>query len=135
MLDVLALAVVLLTGAYLLALAIVAFAAPQRAKSFLASFASSPTAHYVELVVRLLVGAAFVVGASRMQFSHAFSIFGWVVIATTIALLVMPWRWHHRFAAWSVPIATRRMALFAVGPLSAGAFVILSVVLGAGFTA
>lgn len=126
-----ALSVVLLTGLYLLALAIAAFVAPQTARSFLASFASSPTAHYLELLIRLLVGAAFVVGASHMKFSSAFSLFGWVVIATTVVLLAMPWHWHHRFAAWSVPLATRNMAVFAIGPLLAGSLVVLSVIFAA----
>ena len=132
MLDLFALILVLLTGVYLLALAAVAFVAPQRARVFLGSLASSAFAHSLELFVRLLVGAAFVLNAPKMQFPSVFSVFGWVVIVTTSCLLAVPWRWHHRFAQWSVPLATRNMKIFALGSLIAGAFVVLSVVLGTG---
>lgn len=117
---------VLLAGLYLVGLGIVALVSPQKAKLFLSGFAGSAFAHVLELFVRLAVGAALVSYAPHMRFPGVFSLFGWVLIGTTIILFAVPWRWHRRFAEWSVPIATRRMALFALGALAGGIFVLLS---------
>lgn len=124
---------VLLAGLYLVGLAAVATVSPQRAKVFLSSLASSAFAHFLELFVRLVIGAALVVYAPQMKFTRAFVVFGWVLVVTTIGLFTVPWRWHHRFATWSVPLATRNMPLLAIGSFAGGVLVLLSVVLGPGF--
>ena len=123
---------VLLAGLYLIGLATIAFVSPQRAKVFLASMASSAFAHYLELSVRFVIGAAFVMYAPQMKLANVFLLLGWVIIATTIGLLAVPWRLHHRFASWSVPQATRNMPLFALGSLAGGVFVLLCMLLGPG---
>jgi uncharacterized protein YjeT (DUF2065 family) len=123
---------VLLAGLYMVGLAALALVSPGRAKRFLSSFASSASAHFFELFVRLVVGAALVLYAPYMKFPGVFAVFGWVIVVTTIGLLAVPWRWHRRFATWSVPYATRNMRLFALGSLAVGVFVLLSVVLGPG---
>jgi hypothetical protein len=73
MIDLLALALVLLTGLYLIGLGAVSLFAPARATFFLEGFASSARAHYVELVLRLGAGFALVTYAPRMRFSAAFA--------------------------------------------------------------
>jgi uncharacterized protein YjeT (DUF2065 family) len=130
--DVLVAVPVLLAGLYLVALAAVALVSPHTAKRFLSGFAGSAPAHFLEMFVRLVVGAALVLYAPHMKFSGLFAVIGWVIVVTTIGLLAMPWRWHRRFATWSVPHATRNMRLFALGSLAVGVFVVLSVVLGPG---
>jgi hypothetical protein len=132
MADLLVSVPVLLAGLYLVALAVIALVSPERAERFLSSFASSASAHYFELFVRLVVGASLVLYAPHMKFSGVFAVSGWVIVVTTIGLLAVPWRWHRRFATWSVPYATRNMWLFALGSLAVGVFVLLSVVLGPG---
>ncbi len=42
------------------------------------------------------------------------------MVATPLLLAVTPWRVHQRFAAWSVPRATRQMALMGVGAIVGG---------------
>ena len=69
MLDMLALVGVLLAGLYFVGLAAAALAAPARAADFLQGFASSASAHYVELALRLAVGCAFILRAPRMPSS------------------------------------------------------------------
>ena len=132
MADLLVSVPVLLAGLYLVVLAAVALVSPERAERFLSSFASSAAAHFLELFVRLVVGAALVLYAPQMKWPGLFVVFGWVIVVTTIGLLAVPWRWHRRFATWSVPHATRNMRLLALGSLAVGVFVVLSVVLGPG---
>lgn len=113
-------------GLYLVGLGFVALVSPNRAKRFLAAFASSARAHVAELMVRMVVGAALVLSAPLVRFPGIFLVFGWALIGTTIALAAVPWRLHQKFATRSVPIATRYMPLVAVGALAAGAFLLVS---------
>ncbi len=104
-------------GVYLLALGLASLLQPDRTRRFLRGFARSTRAHFTELFLRLVLGVSLIVRAPAMTYSTAFEGLGWVLVATTLVLLALPWQWHHRFASWSVPLATRNMTLFAVGPL------------------
>jgi hypothetical protein len=126
----LALALVVSTGLYLVGLAAVSLLAPARAARFLLGFAGSALAHYLELLIRLLVGGAFVLHAPRMPFTSFFVLFGWVLIVTTVGLIAVPWRWHRRFARWSVPYALRSLKLVAIASLAFGLFVLAAVLRG-----
>lgn len=128
MLDALALTVVLLTGAYFVALGAAALAAPRAAGRFLLGFAGSAAAHYVELLLRLIVGAAFVVRASAIPWPGVFTLFGWGLLLTTIGLCAIPWRWHRRFAERTVPHALRHLPLLGVASLALGTFVLGSTI-------
>jgi hypothetical protein len=121
---------ILLAGLYLIALAGVALIAPRSAEGFLTRLATTPFAHFAELSLRLTVGAALILFAPRMLLPEVFSIFGWVLVVTTLGMLVVPWRWHHRFARWSVPHAARHLTLFAVGSFLGGFLLLIAVLLG-----
>lgn len=124
--------VVLLFGCYLIGFAVISFWSPERTSRFLLNFASSASAHYLELLARLLVGGAIVLSAPHMLFSRVLMIFGWVLVVTTIGLLMTPWRWHRHFARWGVPYAIGNLRLIAVASFLTGGFVIASVLLGSG---
>jgi len=128
--DSLASAVVVLAGTYLLGLGAVALVSPSKAKAFLGGFAGSAFAHYLELCIRLVVGAAFLRCAPRMLFPGLFLVFGWVLVVTTVALFAVPWRLHHRFAQWAVPLATRNLKLFAFNSFVGGIVVLVCVLSG-----
>ncbi|MBA3949937.1 MAG: hypothetical protein H0X44_08345 [Acidobacteria bacterium] len=115
---------VLAAGIFLLSLGLSSLIRPADTQRFLASIASSARAHFVEMFARLALGAAFISAAPRLKFAALFVVFGWVLVATTLVLLAVPWKWHRRFASWSVPIATRNMALFAIGPVAGGIVVL-----------
>jgi len=126
----LALIPVVLAGLYLIGLALLALAAPRAAERFLATLASTAVAHVVELVLRLTVGVALLLYAPRMLFPTVFTAFGWVLVASTLGMLLMPWQWHRRFARWSVPRAVRHLPLFALGSLGGGVLLLLAVARG-----
>jgi uncharacterized protein YjeT (DUF2065 family) len=131
MVDKLSLTIIVLAGIYLLVLAGLAFIAPSRATSFLGSFASSASAHYLELAIRLAVGAALLQYALHMQYSKLFLFIGWILIITTILLLAIPWQWHHRIAKRAVPFATAKLGLFGLSSAVFGGFVLFSALRGA----
>ena len=66
MISLLASILVLLTGLYLIGLAVALFLSPARAKRFLGGFASSAFTHYLELVLRLIAGGAILLYASEL---------------------------------------------------------------------
>jgi hypothetical protein len=132
MMNLLASILVLLTGLYLIGLAVVLLLSPARAARFLGGFASSAFTHYLELALRLIAAGALLQYAPQMLFSGFFVMFGWVLVVTTAGLLAVPWQWHYRFAQRTVPYATRNSRLLAVASFAFGGFVLASVILGGG---
>lgn len=124
-----ALAVVVAAAIYLVALGGGALVRPQVARRFLGGFATTQHLHFTELALRVLVGAALIISAPRLAFSAALLLFGWVLVATSIGLALVPWRWHQRFASWSVPQATRYLPLIGVASLIGGVGLLVVVLL------
>lgn len=132
MIDWFAWLVVLAAGLYLVGLSAILWVSPARAEYFLSGFAGSSLAHYMELVLRLIAGAAILLSASRMLFSGFFMIFGGLLVFTTAGLAAVPWRLHQRFARWAVPYATENAKLFALASFLLGGIVLASLILGSG---
>lgn len=130
MADTLALVALVLAGAYLLWLAGLCLFAPARATRFLDGFASSARAHYLELAIRLAIGAALLQYAPRMMYPDLFQFVGWVLVASTILLLAIPWHWHHAIARRAVPLATAHLRLFGLSSAAMGGFVLASILRG-----
>lgn len=124
--------VVVAFGLFLVALTGVAFAKPAIAERFLTAFASSARTHYVEQIVRLLIGAALVVLAPTMWQPKIFWLVGWAIVVSSVALMCVPWQWHHRFAERVLPIVVRHLKLCAIGPFAFGALLLYAVFAGSG---
>lgn len=122
--------IVVLSGIWLIGLATISFARPNLSKRFLGGFASSAFTHFLEVSIRIIVGTAFVIYSPQMKFSVVFTVFGWVLILTSIVLLFVPWKMHRRFADWSLPMATRSMLLFGFVSYLGGLFILFSLFLG-----
>ncbi|CAN5859159.1 hypothetical protein BH24ACI5_BH24ACI5_04090 [soil metagenome] len=128
--NLLALTLVFLFGLYLIGLAVAVWLSPATAAGFLGGFASSAFTHYLELGLRLVAGGAILRYAPQMLFSGFFVLCGWGLVLTTVGLLAVPWRWHHRFAQWTVPYAIRNLRLLAVASFAFGGFILAAVILG-----
>jgi hypothetical protein len=120
MTHALALALVACAGVFLVALGLAALLRPRLARTFLLGFAASPTKHYMELAVRFAVGCALVLASPALPGAMAFSLFGWVLLATTSLMLFIPWRKHRAFAQVSVPKALRYLPAVGLASLAAG---------------
>ena len=119
--------VVGLAGLYFLALGAASLLLRPIAMRFLLGFAGSPARHYAELGIRMVVGAAFVVAAPQAPWTWAFQVFGWLLIGTTAALLLVPWQSHQRFAQGSVPRVSRHLPLLGGMSLIAGLAILAAV--------
>ncbi|CAN5728150.1 hypothetical protein BH20ACI4_BH20ACI4_06840 [soil metagenome] len=115
--------IVLGFGGFLIVLAVLSAIMPSKAAHFLGSFASSAKAHFIEIGIRIIVGTALIFVSSEMFFSPVFYFFGWIIIATSIGLLLIPWRFHQKFSQRSVPPVIRHLKLFAFGAFTFGAFI------------
>lgn len=130
--NTLASLVVVALGLYLLALAVVSLLLPARAARFLGGFAGSARRHFLELALRLVAGSALLLRAPEMLWSGFFTVFGWVLVVTTLGLLALPWRWHQWFAQRAVPRAIAHMRLVAAAAFLLGVLVLAAVFLGGG---
>ena len=126
MIERLAPVAVLLAGLYLVCLGALSLAAPALARRFLLGFAGSRGFHYLELAVRLVVGGAFVVSAPMLRYPLAFSTFGWIIVATTVGLALVPWQWHRLLAQRTVPHALRFLPVLGLASLLLGGVVLFA---------
>jgi len=122
--SILAGVAVLLFCIFLIGLAVMIVIKPRHAEQFISSFASSARAHYIEQVARLIVGTAMVVLAPSMWYSNLFNFFGWILIVTTIGLLLIPWTWHHKLGERVIPLTLRYMKIYALGAFVLGTFIL-----------
>lgn len=128
--NLLAVAAVASAGVYLVLLGLLALAMPARTVRFLDRFASSAFAHLLELALRMLVGVSMLAVASQLRFPLAFDLFGGVLVLTTLALLFVPWRVHHRFARRATPYASNHPVAFGLASMMLGCFVLGALLLG-----
>lgn len=125
--STLASVVVVAFGLFLVGLSGVVFVRPARAERFFLSFARSARAHYTEQAVRLLIGGALVVRAPAMWQADLFRLIGWLIVVTSVGLILAPWRWHQRFGAWVLPWVVRHMRLYAVALFGVGVLLLYGV--------
>ena len=116
--------VVALAVLWLIGVAALSVFAPQKAARFLSGFASSARAHFLEQALRIIAGAGFILFASEMRYTDVFRAFGWILVVTSVLMLIMPWQWHQRFAGWVVPVVTRNLKLYGLGALMLAGLII-----------
>ncbi|MBL0180505.1 MAG: hypothetical protein IPP98_15540 [Gemmatimonadetes bacterium] len=129
LIAVVGIAGVVLFALYLLTLGGGAIIYPETTKRFLGGFATSQRTHFTELALRVVAGASLVSSAPRMAFGQGIALFGWMLVVTSLALAMIPWRLHHRFAAWAVPQATQHMTLVGIVSIVGGLAVLAALLL------
>ena len=111
---------------FFLLLGLVALIRPNQARRFLLGFAASAPKHYVELGTRFVVGGALLVVAPHSIHSTALTAFGWLLIVTTAAMALVPWRVHRRFTEAAVPHALRFLPTISVTSVVLGGLLLWS---------
>ncbi len=95
---------------------------PDRCLHILSLTASNHRVNLTEQGLRLLAGIAMVVRAPLSKLPDVFEMGGWFIVATSVALMIIPLRWHSGYAVWwskKLPFwAVRAVAPFSI---SAGA--------------
>lgn len=119
-----ALCILTIASLYLLLLGIFGLIRPKKLTDFLANFASTPGAHYLELFLRSLVGLSLLIVAPLGPLSTACRIIGWILLGTSTALLFVPWRQHRRFAQMVSPLVAT------LAPLIGASSIVAAIALG-----
>lgn len=110
---------------WLIGLGIWAMFQPRLALIGLSKMGSTNLINYTELGLRLIVGWAFIGGASLFKLPQASMIFGWFLVATSIILILIPRGWHHAYALyWSNRLKPWSVRLFMPFSISFGVFLI-----------
>ena len=130
--SVLAAIVVVVFGLSLITFTGVVFAKQAIAERFLMGFASSARTHYVEQVLRLLIGAALVVLSPAMWHPRIFWLVGWAIVVSSAGLMCVPWQWHHRFGERVQPMLVQHLRLYAVAAFAFGALLLYGLFAGGG---
>jgi hypothetical protein len=125
--EVLSGMLVMTFGVFLIGLAVLIAIKPVVAERFLRSFASSARTHFAEQALRLIAGGAMVLFAPSMWHPDLFRLFGWLIVVTAVALLLLPWRWHLEFGKRAIPSVVRHMKLFGLGAFALGMLVFYGV--------
>jgi len=104
-----------------------AIAKPVLATRFLMNFASSARAHYAEQVGRLVVGTALILAAPTMWQSKMFWLIGCAIVASSAALICLPWQWHDRLGERIRPLFSRYLWLYVAGAFLFGLLLLYGV--------
>ena len=120
-------AVVASLGLFFVVLGLTALLSPARASRFLLGFAKTAQRHYAELTLRFIAGGALIFAAPQLLGSNVLALFGWVLVATTLVMLVIPWRKHQQFAHRSVTQAIKFIAIIGVCSTVIGLLVLTAV--------
>lgn len=123
--------IVVTAGLYLIVLAVIALARPALARRFLLGFAQTAVAHYTEMAARILVGVALVVASPRMVFSQFFLWFGVVLLASSVLLLCLPWKWHRSIGERVLPKLVGVLGVVSPVSLLIGGLLVAAIVAGA----
>lgn len=98
--QALALIVLMAAGAWLVAVALVMAMRPDACLQLLGRMASSHRINLIEQGLRLAGGLAMLVRASASKVPLAFEAIGWIVVVSSLVLMVLPLRWHAAYAIW-----------------------------------
>jgi hypothetical protein len=73
--------------------------------------ASNWRLNIIEQGLRIVAGAALVMRAPASRLPMAFEVAGWILVASSVVILVVPVRWHGAYGRWWVgriaPLAVR----------------------------
>lgn len=126
--EILTGSVMVIFSLHLISLLIITIINKKIAVSYFSSFASSARAHYLEQIVRLIVGMSMLSFSKSMLYAQFFEIFAWIIILSTIVLILIPWTWHHRLGKWAIPFTIRNLKFYVVSASIFGVFILYCVI-------
>lgn len=104
---VLAFVILAAAGLWLVAVALLMALRPNYCLQLLAKMATSLEAsnwrlQFTEQGLRIVAGAALIVRAPVAKLPSAFEIAGWLLVISSLVIIVLPIRWHGRYGAFLV---------------------------------
>ena len=84
--------------------------------------------HPFEIVTRLGFGVLFVLYADQSKFPTVIRVFGYILVAVGLALMVTPPSYHRRFGIWSVDKFSKYFRVAGLGSLAFGVLLVYAVI-------
>ncbi len=113
----LSLLLVVLFGLFINSVGLLMMFVPSKAHAILNKAASSPKIHFAELILRCIPAVALLDQAAYARSPFAFQLLGFVMLTTSLILIILPRKWHYayaqkaaeilqpRFIPWLAPLA------------------------------
>lgn len=89
-----------ISAVWLVGAGIIAVEKPRRAIKLLSKMGGTPAVHFGEHIVRLLVGASFMIGSAVFAYPRLFFAFGSFLAISSILIMILPRAWHHAYAKY-----------------------------------
>ena len=96
--------VILLFGIFIIFIGFVMCINPKKARETLRKAGSTNFINYAEITIRLIPAFALIIYADFSKFPEAFTIFGWIMLTTSLILFTIPRKIHHKFSMKSADI-------------------------------
>jgi hypothetical protein len=115
--------VVWICAAYLLTLGVLVFIRPAAVHRFFGGLAASWRINFLEAVLRLIAGLAFMAVSRETKIPPLFFWFGAVLAITAIPLMFL-YRFHKSQAVWVIPLTKRFLPLMGIVAIVLGALIV-----------
>ena len=90
---------VIIFGLFFISVGLIMLFHPQKAKKTIGKAGSTNFINYAEITLRMLPAGALILSAHLSKFPYFFSVFGWLMLCTSLVLYFVPRQMHHRFSA------------------------------------
>jgi hypothetical protein len=120
--------VMVIFALYLISLLIITIWNKEIAVNYFSSFASSARAHYLEQILRLIVGMSMLSFSKSMLYAQFFEMFAWIIVLSTIVLILIPWTWHNKLGKRVIPLTIQNLKFYAVSASLFGIFILYCVI-------
>ena len=120
--------IILLFGTLIILGSAVLLVRPSYIFNLITKYRESLSLHFFAVIIRIIPGAALVIGASESKYPIVLQIFGWLLISAAIALSVMGRKRFKNLITWSVNLAPLFNNLAGVFAIIFGGFLIYAVV-------
>ena len=120
-----ALVIVVAAGVWLIAVALLMALFPSYCLHLFEKMSANLAAYnwrlnLIEQGLRILAGAAFIIHAPASQLPLLFQMAGWMIVVSSLLILILPMKWHGAFGFWWHKRLTP-LVLRLLSPLSAAA--------------
>ena len=102
----------LVAGVWLVGLGVWMALRPRSAISALSKMGGSPSVHFGELTIRLLIGVALMGAAPESRAPDVLWVIGGFLVLSAVVLMILPRRWHAAYSAWwaaRIPVGAVRL--------------------------
>ena len=119
------LAIIMIGGLWLIAVGLLMAARPAYCSRLLASLSATVGSaewrvDLVEQAIRIVVGTALILRSASSKMPLLLSVFGWMLVVSSLIILALPVRWHGAFGTWwSRKLTPSRIRMLCIVPLIA----------------